>query len=170
MKFTQQAGKKHTFGCGHKGILPPSFGQSNRFAWWKKSKKYVARGGVWLCYQCIMDGINKRRRGENGIIGRLKYLLRSAKQNARKNGYIPPSITGENLAKMWLKQNEKCVYCGVKIDILKKRSSFIDHNHKTGKVRGFACGHCNLAEGHLANHSPQRLKQFIKNLYEFRKK
>lgn len=167
VKFTQMAGKKFTFKCGHSCILPPKFGQSNVFAWWKKAKKYT-RGGTWLCYQCIKIQIDKRRKGENGIIGRLKYLLRSAKQNS-KNKYYPPSITAEKLAKVWEKQNGKCVYCDTKIDLMAKRNSFIDHNHKTGKVRGFACSYCNLAEGHLAKISPKRLKKFIKKLYEFRK-
>jgi hypothetical protein len=37
-------------------------------------------------------------------------------------------------------QNNSCLICGKKET---KRRLSVDHNHKTGKVRGLLCSHCN---------------------------
>ena len=39
----------------------------------------------------------------------------------------------------------------------------MDHDHETGKGRGWLCHHCNLALGHVKD-SPQRLRQLAKYL------
>jgi len=41
------------------------------------------------------------------------------------------------------KQNGKCKVCN------EEKKLVIDHNHKTGKVRGLLCLNCNTALGHL---------------------
>lgn len=41
-------------------------------------------------------------------------------------------------------QNHKCAICKVEVSSL-----CVDHNHKTGKVRGLLCHACNLAIGNL---------------------
>jgi len=43
-------------------------------------------------------------------------------------------------------QGHGCAICKSKPQ---KRSMSIDHNHKTGKVRGLLCDSCNLSLGHL---------------------
>src|SRR5690606_39013190 len=52
-------------------------------------------------------------------------------------------------------QNGECAICGV---ILKRKntgdawsSPVVDHDHKSGAVRGVLCQECNLALGHLAD-------------------
>ena len=60
------------------------------------------------------------------------------------------------------KQKGKCACCGEKSDRL-----FIDHDHKTGKVRGLICHYCNTAIGFLKD-SPERCLRAAKYLKRHR--
>jgi hypothetical protein len=58
-------------------------------------------------------------------------------------------------AKMYLEQNSRCAACGD--FLLFDKSTHIDHDHVSGKVRGLLCHVCNLAIG-LAKDSPEKLR------------
>jgi hypothetical protein len=62
------------------------------------------------------------------------------------------------------KQNNKCAICG-KPQKLNKKSLSVDHNHKTGMVRGLLCSNCNFMLG-LAKDNVIILKKAIKYLKE----
>lgn len=47
------------------------------------------------------------------------------------------------------KQNGVCRCCGISPEQTKFSRLAVDHNHKTGKVRGLLCGSCNRALGML---------------------
>ena len=53
-------------------------------------------------------------------------------------------ITQEMYEEMLSKQSGKCALCGGPPG---KRGLFVDHNHKTGRVRGLLCDGCNWAIG-----------------------
>ena len=55
-------------------------------------------------------------------------------------------------------QNNKCAICGKKFS--KNNPPFIDHDHKTGKIRGLLCNICNL---HLGIHEKykDKFKQYL---------
>jgi len=56
-------------------------------------------------------------------------------------------IVERDYLEMFRKQNGKCAICGVSHLELRKRLC-IDHDHKTGKVRGLLCLKCNWVLGH----------------------
>ena len=56
-------------------------------------------------------------------------------------------ITSKEYNEMLLKQKDCCAICGVNKSELKK-PLFVDHNHKTKKVRGLLCANCNSSLGH----------------------
>jgi len=68
-------------------------------------------------------------------------------------------ITLEQKNKIYEKQNGKCLIC--KIKMLNKNDIHIDHNHKTGKIRGLLCGNCNRGIG-LFKENPKILLNAIK--------
>lgn len=55
-------------------------------------------------------------------------------------------ISPETYYEMLEQQGHKCDICKAKVT---RRAMNIDHDHKTGKVRGLLCDGCNLSLGHL---------------------
>lgn len=68
-------------------------------------------------------------------------------------------ITVSEYLEMFRVQNGKCKICGVP-HLEADRGLFIDHSHKSGKVRGLLCFHCNSMLGH-AKESTVTLKNAI---------
>jgi Recombination endonuclease VII len=54
------------------------------------------------------------------------------------------------------KQDGKCAICGTGVTV--GQNLAVDHDHKTGEVRGLLCSPCNLGLGAFAD-DPQRLRK-----------
>jgi hypothetical protein len=104
---------------------------------------------------CTIPGCDcKARNIGNGRYGklcdkhhRLKYprsqqsmMLRKHKQSRRKLKKY--SISIDDYRGMWQQQSGRCAICNVYTSEL-----VIDHNHKSGVVRGLLCHSCNVAIG-----------------------
>jgi hypothetical protein len=63
-------------------------------------------------------------------------------RNSRIRAY---GIEPETYYEMLKQQGNSCAICNG----TSKRAMSIDHDHKTGKVRGLLCDSCNLSLGHL---------------------
>ena len=94
----------------------------------------------------------------------------------RKNHYINKdkirvkkyNITTEQLLTMYEEQGNCCKICGIHKDDA-PRGLVIDHDHKTGEVRGLLCNEDNLMLG-LIKDDPERLekgKQYLKTNGKF---
>ena len=66
------------------------------------------------------------------------------------------SISIEEYNELFTKQGGVCAICGRE----SKKSLGVDHEHKTGKVRGLLCSNCNTAIGQL-NDDPKLLLKAI---------
>jgi len=69
------------------------------------------------------------------------------------------NISLKDYNKLLKNQNNKCKIC------LKKNKLVVDHDHKTGKVRGLLCNHCNTGIGFLKENL-NILKNSIKYLQQ----
>jgi hypothetical protein len=58
-------------------------------------------------------------------------------------------ITPEQYDQMLLDQGGGCAICGSEEEGRGKEFLHVDHDHKTGKVRGLLCFGCNSGIGHL---------------------
>lgn len=70
-------------------------------------------------------------------------------------------ITDEEYIKMWKEQKGKCALCGKELE---DAYLDVDHNHKTGKVRGLLCRGCNLQLDELFenNVTVGKLEEYLK--------
>lgn len=73
----------------------------------------------------------------------------------RRNVKRDYNISLEDYYAFLEKQNNCCGACGK--TLIAGRLTHLDHDHKTGKIRGFLCSGCNSAAG-FVNDDPGRLR------------
>lgn len=135
-------------------------------------KSYETRGTRSLC-ECKQCGrtfsqLNFRINGGGGLFCsnecRLEYMkdnkidpneLNRLYQKKHKYG-----LSAEEYYKMFEDQDNKCAICERSFDEVQ---AFVDHDHKTGKVRGLLCTKCNTLLG-MANDDPNLLRKAAKYL------
>ena len=101
---------------------------------------------------------------------RNKLKEKSKKYNQRKPEIRLKSrlkkynLTIEGYNNILEKQNYKCAICGSDVPNTTATNRFyVDHNHKTGKVRGLLCTKCNMGIGQF-NDDIELLKKAIEYL------
>lgn len=103
----------------------------------KNSEKIKKKGKQWKKNNSErVNKLNKQWRDEHPDI------IKTARQKCRLKQNF--NISLEVYYEMLEKQNHCCAICGKHENKLKKRLA-IDHNHKTGEIRGLLCSNCNLA-------------------------
>jgi nitrate/TMAO reductase-like tetraheme cytochrome c subunit len=86
---------------------------------------------------CSVKCYNEYRRNNSGDS---KHLI---KLNQIKSKY---GLNETEYKSLFEKQDNKCAICGLDLDNIK---TCVDHNHKTGEVRGILCDKCNKGIGHF---------------------
>jgi len=128
-----------------------------------KKALYEARKAAGLCIYCgelaVPDrtlcakhaarhkAYQQKRRPANNEYWKKRYAdnPRKSKDANLKNSY---GISIEEYEIMFEKQGGRCAICGKHQSELTKRL-FVDHDHKTGQVRGLLCANCNAGLGHF---------------------
>jgi hypothetical protein len=103
------------------------------------------------CKVCNSDALKQRKQRDRTVYRRIEW------PSKLKRLY---GLTVEAYYAMLAAQGGVCAICGVD-NPCKKRSTrdtaaqafFVDHCHKTGKVRGLLCNHCNQAIGFLRDNA-----------------
>ncbi len=122
----------------------------------------------------------RRKRGKYGLDSyckeclRIYYTLRSIKKRY--------GISKNQFEQMIMKQNNSCAICGVKFADLfhpHNKQSFtyhasaprVDHNHKTGNIRGLLCDRCNLLIGEAHENTLVLVNaiRYLRNDYRIKK-
>lgn len=93
--------------------------------------------------------------------GRKQINIKRAKERFFKRVY---GLTPAEFNDMLWKQGYRCLLCDDKFD--NTHAPHLDHNHKTEKIRGILCRHCNTGLG-LFRDSVIRLKQAIDYLEKY---
>lgn len=88
------------------------------------------------------------RKRHNEANRRYKLTEKGQKANRGHNLEWKYGLSLEGYDKMFARQNGCCAICG-RHQFEFNRHLDIDHNHKTGKIRGLLCNTCNMALGAL---------------------
>ena len=102
------------------------------------------------CKACTVERTTNYNR-ENSKSVRSQYLKRNY------------GLTFEEFDAMLSGQDNCCAICKGKETYGRHKRFTVDHNHKTGKIRGLLCNHCNTALG-LVGDNIHTLKSMIEYL------
>lgn len=109
----------------------------------------IRAGKGKFCYNECYKEYRKKNKKDEKELNRL---------HQKKTKY---GLSAEEYYSMFKKQNNKCVICGQEFSDSNK--AFVDHCHKTNRVRGLLCTKCNLLLG-MANNNIEILQNAIKYL------
>ena len=86
---------------------------------------------------------NKKTKSLDG----LQYACKKCHNNINKQNkyYLRYGLTYKQSRQILKQQDYKCKICNLKI----RKNGQLDHCHKTNKVRGYLCKHCNWGLGHF---------------------
>ncbi len=105
----------------------------------------ITPGGTYGCSACSRASVARSYQKRDP-----EAKKRSSRNTKLKRNY---GITIEDYDRMFAAQGGVCKICG---NHQRYQKLAVDHDHKTGKVRGLLCVHCNRALGHMFD-SPLRL-------------
>lgn len=138
--------------------------KATRRAWTLANReKLRASARVWRNKN--KDKIRKKRK--NYRVANQEYLKKWQKNYCRKNKdkiraywhLTQYGLTSGQFQNLLSKQKNRCGICREKFD----KIPHVDHCHKTRKVRGLLCAHCNQGLGHFRD-SKKRLRCALKYL------
>lgn len=111
-----------------------------------KNTKTIDTNRDYFCQDCEQylgfDAFYKNYRCKSGLRGSCKSCFDKKHENSRNARRIEKlfGLIPEQHKAMLSNQNERCLICGEKP--AKERLS-VDHDHKTGEIRGLLCRACN---------------------------
>jgi len=105
------------------------------------------RGRYGYCKPCKADYMRERSRMRTSLENFHHNLSRSLRQNG---------LTIEDYRRMSTEQEGRCAICRTDVPGQNAARLILDHDHKTGVVRGLLCSSCNRGLGYFAD-SPERL-------------
>lgn len=82
-------------------------------------------------------------------MSRAAYHQRTRENGKYRAGHIRRryGVTPEQESEMWQRQGGCCAICGKGLSGPGQRDTHLDHDHRTGLVRGFLCVACNQGLG-----------------------
>jgi len=115
------------------------------------------RGYQYACKDCCRK--YRRKHKDKSILYNKEYWKNNKKRLSAYMKFYHYGVTPEDYDKLYKKQNGCCALCGRHQSELTK-TLCIDHDHKTGKIRGLLCLSCNRGVGYLQDDAELCLKAY----------
>jgi len=117
--------------------------------------KNIKRGFSYWCKDCS----DKNRNKEKDRIRARNYARKNYHKHRNYTLKSKFDITLNDYDDLLKKQDGRCAICGM-INSETKYDFSVDHDHKTGNIRGLLCTNCNLALGNFKDNPFVLLKAF----------
>ena len=117
---------------------------------WRPSQRIVKERvyKTRYCWPCVKTKHARYRGTEQGRLSLRIYALKATL-----------GISREEYLELFRKASYRCEICGGQNEKQpRSRSLSVDHDHKTGKVRGILCHACNSGLGYFEDNSPRLRK------------
>jgi hypothetical protein len=115
-------------------------------------RRYAVSGRRWPDNRDPEKARERARRWDKANPGKRRETSR--RNNWKKAGI---DMTTERYDEMLARQDGRCALCGRHQTEFKRRLA-VDHNHKTGVVRGLLCYPCNISLGKLGDDTESILR------------
>ena len=127
----------------------------------RKTRKNAVQSACKICCLKRLNDFNKTKEGK---ICQKNYF----EKHQRRYTILQAGLTIKDYDNIFERQNECCAICG------KHQSKFtkhfdIDHNHKTGEIRGLLCHNCNKNLGLYENNQRNFKQHIVKKFKEYLK-
>lgn len=146
---------KHLYRRNKKGIFTKIYSKNSKCIN-HPNKPSKCQNLCWSCYRKHIKSFKSNLENEikKVAFGKLKQFkkeyikyVNKRRKDGRKNSILKSKygITLNDYKKLFKQQKGKCLVCGKKSN----KTLHVDHNHKTGKVRGLLCFRCNYGIGYF---------------------
>jgi hypothetical protein len=135
---------------------------------WGRIPKKPNESGCYKCSKCknwkFPIEFSKNKKQTTG----LNYACKECMAIHTRKWNLPAkyNLSVEKFNQMLIQQNNCCACCQNEFDLKGKQKNrpHVDHNHKTGEVRGLLCSLCNMAAGKVKDSSKiaQNLTDYLK--------
>lgn len=132
--------------------------------WCSRCGNKLKTGKESWCTNCRNTAVRVRSKGNgpNGLLSRMRYLLRAGRRAAKAYAYRPPNISAQDLVNAWYNQKGRCAWTDRPITLFQ---AHLDHDHVTGEFRGFVIEAANHVEGLLATLALAEQEKFVKRVF-----
>ncbi len=113
-----------------------------------------------LCQRCNYDLVSRVYATGLKEYFRIKLCATCKQYKLDSKRLEQYDMTPEDYNYMYDKQAGRCGICGKHQQELKRRLS-VDHNHKTGQVRGLLCTNCNFTVGIVETNDIDRINRYL---------
>ena len=171
-----KTGRSSSNSITRKQPSPPRAGFFTPIRMYTRKSKVCDQTGMtlWKCTGCNqwLDAgyFSKDKRAKSGLNNQ---CIECQKWRMKKRNY---GVTREHYMAMLARQGGVCAICGAKPSSCTHGHLVVDHDHKTGAVRGLLCDHCNKGLGgardktahlsrmiHYLRHGAGKFKQVTTN-------